>query len=56
MKKIIMMLATAAVLSSTTSSEGMRVQIEQNLLKALFFRPELITTIKPFLTNIVYLR
>ena len=31
----------------------MRVRIEQNLLKALFFRPNLITSIKVFLPNII---
>ena len=31
----------------------MRVRIEQNLLKSLFFRPDLITTIKAFLPNII---
>ena len=31
----------------------MRVRIEQNLLKILFFRPELITTIKDFLSTVI---
>ena len=35
------------------ASKEMRVRIEQNLLKALFFRPNLITTIKAFLPNII---
>ena len=34
-------------------SKEMRVRIEQNLLKALFFRPNLITSIKVFLPNII---
>ena len=34
-------------------SKKMRVRIEQNLLKALFFRPNLITSIKVFLPNII---
>ena len=40
-------------ITSLVSTREMRVRIEQNLLKALFFRPELITTIKVFLPNII---
>ena len=34
-------------------SKEIKVRIEQNLLKALFFRPNLITSIKVFLPNII---
>ena len=33
----------------------MRVRIEQNLLKVLFYRPNLITSINIFLPNIIYI-
>ena len=39
--------------TSLISTREMKIRIEQNLLKALFFRPNLITSIKVFLPNII---
>ena len=53
MKKSVMMLFGWAMLMTFNSTQGMKLKIEQNLLRTLFFRPELITTIKPFLSNVI---
>ena len=50
-KKILINKPTTSIF--LVSTREMKVRIEQNFLKSVFFRPDLITTIKVFLPNII---